>query len=79
MEGQRRPKFGLSTRRVGHIVPEKDVEMKSPPYLCRWPNGDFSIVVAATRQDAVAQLDEWAGAEVASLDRQTSPGRAKLG
>ena len=31
------------------------------------PNGDFSIVVAATRQDAVAQLDEWAGAEVASL------------
>lgn len=41
--------------------------MKSNPYLCRWPNGDFSIVVAATRQDAVAQLDEWAGAEVASL------------
>ena len=41
--------------------------MRSKPYLCHWPNGDFSVVVAATRHHAIAQLDEWAGAEAASL------------
>jgi hypothetical protein len=32
-------------------------------YLCRWPNGDFSLVKADSRRQAVMQLDEWAGAE----------------
>jgi hypothetical protein len=36
-------------------------------YLCRWPNGEFSFVKADDRNDAVVQLDEWAGAEPAWL------------
>lgn len=41
--------------------------MTSRIYLCRWPNGEFSVVTAGTRQDAVAKLDEWAGAEATML------------
>lgn len=33
----------------------------------RWPNGDFSLVKADDRKDAVVQRDEWAGAEPAWL------------
>ncbi|HEX7359217.1 MAG TPA: hypothetical protein VF283_01880 [Bryobacteraceae bacterium] len=29
-------------------------------YLCRWPNGDFSVVQAESKRDALVQLDEWA-------------------
>lgn len=38
-------------------------------YLCRWPNGEFSIVSAATKDDAIVMLDEWGNAEQASLKR----------
>lgn len=38
-------------------------EFETGLYLCRWPNGDFSIVKADDRKTAVVQLDEWAGAE----------------
>jgi hypothetical protein len=38
-------------------------------YLCRWPNGEFSIVNAATKDDAIVLLDEWGNAEQASLKR----------
>jgi hypothetical protein len=38
-------------------------------YLCRWPNGEFSIVSAATKSDAIVLLDEWGNAEQASLKR----------
>ncbi|MGA2119204.1 MAG: hypothetical protein ABSH56_31185 [Bryobacteraceae bacterium] len=38
-------------------------------YLCRWPNGDFSIVNARTKTDAVELLDEWGNAEQAFLMR----------
>jgi hypothetical protein len=38
-------------------------------YLCRWPNGEFSIVNAATKDDAIVMLDEWGNAEQASLKR----------
>jgi hypothetical protein len=31
-------------------------------YLCRWPNGDFSVVKAESKRNALVQLDEWAGA-----------------
>ena len=42
-------------------------EFESGLYLCRWPNGEFSLVKADDRKDAVVQLDEWAGAEPAWL------------
>ncbi len=32
-------------------------------YLCRWPNGDFSVVKADTKREALVELDQWAGAE----------------
>jgi hypothetical protein len=38
-------------------------------YLCRWPNGEFSIVSAASRELAIEMLDEWGNAEQASLSR----------
>jgi hypothetical protein len=40
-------------------------------YLCRWPNGDFSIVNAKTKGDAIEMLDEWGNAEHAILLRMT--------
>ena len=42
-------------------------EFETGLYLCRWPNGDFSIVRADDKRTAVVQLDEWAGAEPAWL------------
>ncbi len=36
-------------------------------YLCRWPNGEFSVVKADTKRQAILELDEWAGAEPAWL------------
>jgi hypothetical protein len=41
-------------------------------YLCRWPNGEFSIVSAPNRADAVELLDEWGNAEQAQLSRMGS-------
>jgi hypothetical protein len=38
-------------------------------FLCRWPNGDFSIVNARTKDDAIELLDEWGNAEQATLTR----------
>jgi hypothetical protein len=38
-------------------------------YLCRWPNGEFSIVSARTKADAIELLDEWGNAEQAFLTR----------
>jgi hypothetical protein len=40
-------------------------------YLCRWPNGEFSIVNAKSKGDAIALLDEWGNAEQAWLTRMT--------
>lgn len=34
-------------------------EEDSGVYLCRWPNGDFSIVMANTKREAITALDEW--------------------
>jgi hypothetical protein len=36
-------------------------------YLCRWPNGEFSIVKAANKREAIIELDEWAGAQASWL------------
>ena len=42
-------------------------EVETGMYLCRWPNGEFSLVKAETRRDALIQLDEWAGAHPSFL------------
>jgi hypothetical protein len=42
-----------------------------PIYLCRWPNGEFSIVNAKTKDEAIELLDEWGNAEQALLTRMT--------
>jgi hypothetical protein len=42
-------------------------EFESGLYLCRWPNGEFSVVKADTKREAILELDEWAGAEPAWL------------
>src|SRR2546428_3795179 len=34
-----------------------------PVFLCRWPNGDCSLVSARTRTEAIERLDEVANAE----------------
>ena len=38
-----------------------------PLFICRWPNGDFSAVSAASREEAVELLDEVANADDAEL------------
>ena len=38
-----------------------------PAYLCRWMNGDVSIVMAADPEDAVIRLDEFGNADHAEL------------
>ena len=38
-----------------------------PLFICRWQNGDFSAVSAATKTDAIALLDEVGNAEVCEL------------
>ena len=34
-----------------------------PLFLCRWPNGDCSLVLARTRDDAIVELDQVGNAE----------------
>jgi hypothetical protein len=34
-----------------------------PLFLCRWPNGDCSVVLARTRDDAISELDQVGNAE----------------
>jgi hypothetical protein len=40
-------------------------------YLCRWPHGEFSVVSAKSKSDAIELLDEWGNAEQASLSRMS--------
>jgi hypothetical protein len=51
--------------------PESDEQalddFESGLYLCRWPNGEFSVVKADSKREAIIELDEWAGAEPAWL------------
>jgi len=42
-------------------------EFETGLYLCRWPNGDFSLVTANTRREALVALDEWGGAHPTQL------------
>jgi hypothetical protein len=36
-------------------------------FLCRWPNGDCSVVAATSKRDAILQLDEFGAAEPGML------------
>jgi hypothetical protein len=38
-------------------------EEHSGVYLCRWPNGDFSIAMADSKREAIIALDEWDAAQ----------------
>ena len=42
-------------------------EFETGMYLCRWPNGDFSLVAANTRREALVELDEWDAAHPSQL------------
>ena len=41
-------------------------------FLCRWPNGDFSIVQADSRDEAIERLDEFGEADQATLKRMSA-------
>ena len=38
-----------------------------PVFLCRWPNGNVSIVAARNKDDAIVTLDEFANADEADI------------
>ena len=40
-----------------------------PVFLCRWPNGDVSIVSARNRDDAIVALDEFDNADDAEISQ----------
>ena len=40
-----------------------------PLYLCRWPNGDVSVVSAKNKTDAIVELDELDNADYAEISR----------
>ena len=40
-----------------------------PLYICRWPNGDASVVMARNKTDAIIQLDEFENAEYSEISR----------
>ena len=40
-----------------------------PLYLCRWPNGDVSVVIAKNKTDAIGELDEFDNADYAEISR----------
>jgi hypothetical protein len=53
-----------TSTRTGSSPDEDDLDHWSEGlYLCRWPNGEFSVVKADSKRDALVQLDEWAGAQ----------------
>jgi hypothetical protein len=44
----------------GHADAADLDDFETGMYLCRWPNGEFSLVMAPTRREALIELDEWA-------------------
>jgi hypothetical protein len=55
-----------SSRARGRTETDLD-EFETGVYLCRWPNGDFSLVAANTRREALVELDEWDAAHPCQL------------
>jgi len=49
------------------LVSETELEEVMRVFLCRWPNGDVSIVGARDKAEAVALLDELGNADRAAL------------
>ena len=49
--------------------PVRDRREQMPVYVCRWPNGDCSVVQARTKQAAIIKLDEMDNAEGCPLIR----------
>jgi hypothetical protein len=45
------------------MLPEEFDEDETGVYLCRWPNGEFSIVMADSKHEAIVALDEWDAAD----------------
>ena len=41
-------------------------------YMYRWPNGEFSVIKAENRNDALLQLSEWAEADPLALEPMNS-------
>lgn len=64
---------GTDTEAADSLAGEDDLDDFAPgTYLCRWPNGEFSVVEADSKRDAIVALDEWAGAhprQVGLMDR----------
>jgi hypothetical protein len=56
----------LTSRPGGGSETELD-QFETGAYLCRWPNGDVSLVTANTRREALVQLDEWDAAHPSQL------------
>ncbi len=57
---------------VEDCQPDNDLDVpESGLYLCRWPNGDFSVVKADNKREAMVKLDEWAGANPEWLDKRS--------
>src|SRR5215472_3071030 len=48
------------------------LEVSLSIFRCRWPNGDFSIVQANSKEEAIKGLDEFGHAEQAIVKRMTA-------
>lgn len=68
------PSLDLAVSQPRHLEPVEaiDSDEEEDPldefneagiFLCRWPNGDCSVVAAVSKRDAIVQLDEWGAAE----------------
>lgn len=51
---------------IPEVIDELE-EDETGVYLCRWPNGDCSVVTADTRKAAILALDEWGSARSSFL------------
>ena len=61
----RRESVALSRRAKPEISSEDELDVEETGlYICRWPNGDFSIVMADSKREAIIALDEWDAAMV---------------
>jgi len=58
-----RPRDRRPIARICHAACARGDLRAMPVFLCRWPNGDCSIVLVRTRTAAVEKLDEVANAE----------------
>jgi hypothetical protein len=48
-------------------TPKHSHNRRMPVFMCRWPNGDLSLVSARNREEAIIALDEFDNAELAEL------------